>query len=157
MTVSKAIHVATFNAATLQFFKSPDEGPQIPWHAQDDLFNCLELNHNARMASREMIAECDELGKSVRIVLTDNGIVTIAAHCTAQGLIAAIAESRSNAAKVLRPKIAPRSENDLQAEYAKAVGGAIEVLTDAMSDEESYNFVMTAYRNDEVARNPEAA
>jgi hypothetical protein len=98
MTTSKPIYIGTFNGKPLRFFKSPHPGPQFPWHSQDDLYKCLGLDHGARSVLRKMTAQ--NWADDVRIVDTENGLVTIAPHCMAQGLIGAVATAGRDFGKV---------------------------------------------------------
>jgi hypothetical protein len=83
-----AVHTAPIGNATVRFFKSPFSGPDLPWHAADDLAACLGLPRAGRRQFRRMLMSGPFKG-DVRVVATADGIVTIAPHSTAQGLIGA--------------------------------------------------------------------
>jgi hypothetical protein len=86
------LHVATLGNSTLRFFKSPLSGPALPWHVSDDLAACLGLPRDARRQFRQMLMS-GPFKADVRAVATADGIVTIAPHFAAQGLIGAALEA----------------------------------------------------------------
>jgi hypothetical protein len=86
------LHVATVNGRPLRFFRSPlsDGLPDLPWHAVDDLHCCLGLDRHTR---RVFLAKLRSAwGEPLETVATAGGIVTIAPHFIAQGVIDATVE-----------------------------------------------------------------
>ena len=90
--VATPIHVASVGAGTLRFFKSPSVAPDIPWHVHDDLAACLGLTRDARRQFRQKLIG-GPFKADIRTVATASGIVTIAPHFAAQGLIGAAIEA----------------------------------------------------------------
>jgi ethanolamine utilization microcompartment shell protein EutS len=64
----------------------------LPWHVHDDLAACLGLPRDARRQFRQRKIGGPFKG-DVRTVATASGIVTIAPHFAAQGLIGAAIEA----------------------------------------------------------------
>ena len=125
MTITKAIHTAMINGRPLRFFKSLNPGPHMPWHSQDDLFKCLGIPKSARTVFRKMTAEHEEWARQVRIVNTENGLVTIAPHFMAQGIIGAMAQS----------EFAAWDEELVTNDYTLGASRAMDVLTDGLAPE----------------------
>jgi hypothetical protein len=77
----------------VRFYRTPnDDGrPDFPWHAVDDLQRALGLNRQ----QREIIAHTmrGDLEAVVRTVETADGLVTIAPHVMADGMIYAMVET----------------------------------------------------------------
>lgn len=73
----------------LRFFKAPLPGPHLPWHAPDDLHRCLGLPRDLRRHFQQRLQSSD-WKKDVRTVATSDGVVTIAPHWIAQGMIGAM-------------------------------------------------------------------
>ena len=82
------IHTAALGNSTLRFFRSPLAGPDLPWHVHDDLAACLGLPRDARRQFRQKLIGGPFKG-DIRVVAAADGIVTIAPHFVAQGLIGA--------------------------------------------------------------------
>jgi hypothetical protein len=83
------LHVGRLNGRPLRFFRAPLTGTHLPWHAFDDMQACLALPESLRAAlKRDLMADW---GRDVRTVATADGIVTIAPHWMAAGLIGAVA------------------------------------------------------------------
>jgi hypothetical protein len=137
MTMTKAIYIGTLNGKPLRFFESPNPGPQFPWHSTDDIFKCMGLDHGARNVFRKMINEHAEWSKEVRIIDTDSGLVTIGPHFMAQGLIEAM---------VMAGRVS-KTEEELDDEYTVAAMEAAKVLTDGMTGEEGFRFMMAAAKS----------
>jgi hypothetical protein len=127
------IHTAPLGAATLRFFKSPSTVPDLPWHVYDDLLRCTDLPRAARRQFLQMLTSGPFKG-DVRTVASSDGIVTIAPHFVAQGLIGAAIEAWG-----ARP--------ELEMEYAKAAVAAMKQLTGDLPPFASYEFVLAAMKN----------
>ncbi|ABS68670.1 hypothetical protein Xaut_3441 [Xanthobacter versatilis] len=77
------LHEALCNGQRLRLFRPPADGTDFPWHAMDDLHACLglpaELRRTIMRGIRSQVI--------VHTVATADGIVTIAPHFMAYGLI----------------------------------------------------------------------
>lgn len=82
-------YIGTFNQAPLRFFKAPLPGPHLPWHAAEDLYACLRLPRDLRRTFQRQL-KSSEYKNAVRTVAVTDGIITIAPHFVAQGLIGAM-------------------------------------------------------------------
>jgi hypothetical protein len=84
------LHVAAVGQHSLRFFASPlnDGRPDLPWHAVDDLHQCLRLDRRQR---RIFLAKLRKW-KQPHTVATATGIVTLAPHFMAQGTVDAWVE-----------------------------------------------------------------
>jgi hypothetical protein len=87
------LHVATVGGHSLRFFKTPlnDGRPDLPWHAIDDLQRCLGLNPDQRRAFQHLLRSRTKRWSVIpRTVATADGIVTVAPHFLAHGMIDAL-------------------------------------------------------------------
>ena len=109
------IHTADLGKSTLRFFRSPLSGPDLPWHVHDDLVACLGLPRDVRRQFRQMLIG-GPFKADVRAVAAADGIVTIAPHFAAQGLIGA----------AMQIGLASPA---LEAEYVAAAIAAFKVIT----------------------------
>lgn len=82
-------YMGTLNDKPLRFFKSPLPGPHLPWHAPEDLHRCLDLPRDLRRDFQRKLHSSEWKG-DIRTVATADGIVMIAPHFMAQGLIGAM-------------------------------------------------------------------
>lgn len=87
--LSAPAHIGTLNNRPLRFFKAPLPAPHLPWHAAEDLHQCLALPCDLRRHFQQQLKSSD-WKNDVRTVATTDGIVTIAPHFIAQGLIGAM-------------------------------------------------------------------
>jgi hypothetical protein len=87
--VVASVFTGTVNDQPLRFFKAHLPGLHLPWHATEDLQRCLALPRDLRRHFQQQLRSSD-WKNSVRTVATSDGIVTIAPHFIAQGLIAAM-------------------------------------------------------------------
>lgn len=83
------IYTGMLNGKSLRFFKAPFLEPHLPWHAPADLHLCLGMEQNLRSHFQQML-KTSEWAADVRTVATCDGIVTIAPHWMAQGLISLV-------------------------------------------------------------------
>ncbi|MGA2493331.1 MAG: hypothetical protein ABSF67_10315 [Roseiarcus sp.] len=127
------LHTAPLGVATLRFFRPPSAMPDVPWHAYDDLLRCIDLPRAAHRQFHQMLTSGPFKG-DVRTVATSDGIVTIAPHFIAQGLIGAAIEAWG-----ARP--------ELEMEYTKALVAAMKQLTGDLPPFASFEFVLAAARN----------
>ena len=88
------LHVGTVGGQPLRFFKTPlnDGRPDLVWHAVDDLQCCLGLNRAGRKFFLHVLRSTREWGAIIQTVATADGVITIAPHFVAQGLIGAMVE-----------------------------------------------------------------
>lgn len=135
----KPIHTAALGLANLRFFRSPLEGPQMPWHSVEDLYRCLVMDRGLR---RVFLAKLKRDWKDdIRAVATPTGPTIIAPHFMAQGLIGSMVEIG----------VAPASSTDA---YAEAGSGAMKALTAGMDPLASMNWAIAAFRKENGEEGP---
>jgi len=119
MTIPTApIHTDRLNGQPVRFFKGPTGGPELPWHAVEDLYRALGLPCAVR---RQLLRMTQEIwGQELRTVATPDGLVTIAPHYVAQDLLGAATELMGACAKA--------RTDLLEREYAHAGGKALKKL-----------------------------
>ncbi len=128
------IHTAAVGLGNLRFFKSPLEGPRMPWFAVPDLFTCLSMDRGLRRVFHASIRR--EHRDDIRMVWTETGETMIAPHFMAQGLIGALIEVAG----------APAS---LEASYAMGGAGAMTALVAHLPNAaDRVNYSIAAYRNE---------
>jgi hypothetical protein len=128
------IHIANLGKSTLRFFKSPSSPqPEFPWHVHDDLVACLGLPRHIRRQFQHMLAN-GPFKDDIRAVATGAGIVTIAPHYVAQGLIGAAI-------------IAGGITSEFEMEYYEASTAAMNVLAGDLPPFASYEFFLAAAKN----------
>ena len=90
--IAKPLHVATVGKKQLRFFRTPhDDGwPDFPWHAVDDLQQCLGLDGRASEPLRKAYWESAEFRTAYRTIATEGQLTRVAPHHVAQGLIDAM-------------------------------------------------------------------
>ena len=117
------LHTTRVGSHELRFFRTPlaDGRPDLPWHAVDDLQRCLGLNREARKFFLKQLRQWGE----IRTVATANGVVTLAPHYMAQGLIDATVETG-------------RAPESFRAEYDRAGAAALKKLAPAHFPDESW-------------------
>jgi hypothetical protein len=86
----KPLHVGMASGQPLRFFRTPinDGRPDLHWHAVDDLHRCLGLNREQRRFFQRKLQEWGD----IQTVATADGIITVAPHYMAQGVIDAMIE-----------------------------------------------------------------
>ena len=120
------------NGRSLRFFRAPLTGTHLPWHAFDDLLACLALPEDVRVGlKRDLMAGWS---RDVRTVATADGIVTIAPHWMAAGLVGAVAGRTGD-------------ELDLTVAYQQALFSAWAELTGDMPAADSLALLQTALCN----------
>ena len=130
--LTSPLHVGIINARDVRFFKGPSNGPEMPWHAVEDLYQALGLPRSLR---RELLRKTQaHWGMELRSVATADGPVVVAPHYVAQGLIGAAVEAMG---------APPHVEKD----YARAGVGALNALTGDLGPKAAIEFVVAAYRN----------
>jgi hypothetical protein len=94
---TRVLHIATVAGRPLRFFQTPleDGRPDLVWHAIDDLQQCLGLNREQRKAYQRLLRSHTKRWSTIpRTVATADGLVTIAPHFMAQGMVDAMVEER---------------------------------------------------------------
>jgi hypothetical protein len=134
--LTASIHTGRLNGQPVRFFKGPSGGPELPWHAVEDIYRALGLPRAVRTQLLRMTQET--WGQDLRTVATPEGLVTIAPHCVAQGLLGAATKLMG-----LRAKVGA----DLLSEYAQAGGEVLKKLTGDLRPLASVAFALEAQRN----------
>jgi len=86
------VHIGRINGKPLRFFEGQNARGEFPWHAVDDLYRCLGLNHHDRQHYLSLLQK--NWGSEIRTIETISGPVVVAPHFMAQGFVDAIVESR---------------------------------------------------------------
>lgn len=129
------IHIEALGLANVRFFRSPLDGPRQPWCAIDDLFAAIGIPRKLRRMIKADFPKAPETAGTLRTAAVASGTTDIVPHFIAQAVIGFAQERLS------LPK-------DFEAAYVKAVLAATNVITNGMSDEDSMNHVLAAYRNE---------
>ena len=118
---TKPLHVGTVCGQPVRFFKTPnDDGrPDFPWHSVDDMQRAIGLPDDARkVLMRNMRTVGGE--DLFRTIATPEGLVTVAPHFMAQGMLDAA---------VATGKVSPAARSD----YDRAGTPAFKALTAHLS------------------------
>jgi hypothetical protein len=129
--VAGPIHVGQIGGHPVRFFRSPEDGPRLPWHSQDDLFVCLGMPAVLQEDFRRKAANHPEWGGVIHTVATPDGITRIAPHFMAQSLVEAMVECGVAGNGVIR-------------EHIDASMGAMSALTAGMSPTDAMYYTMAA-------------
>ncbi|WP_424138672.1 hypothetical protein [Roseomonas chloroacetimidivorans] len=126
------IHTHVVNGHPVRFFRSPFQGPDMPWHGAEDLLKALDLPREFR---RQQISRLHSEWKSdIRTVATADGIVVIAPHFMARGMIDGM-------------KQIGRLTDDVDADYCHGASAAMEVITADIADPVGqFEYVMHAFK-----------
>jgi hypothetical protein len=89
MTISNSLYIATIGGHQFRFFRPPDNVPDFPWHAVDDLHRCLGLSRDGRRLFLRKLRSA-EWSTTLRTIATADGVVIVAPHYMAQGIIRAM-------------------------------------------------------------------
>lgn len=127
------VHTGTLNGKPLRFFKAPLSGPHLPWHAPHDLHLCLGLGRDLRRDFRRRL-QSSEWSKDIQTVATSGGIVTIAPHWMAQGLIGSIIEMMGMSTQV-------------EMAYAREAVSAWNAMMGDLPDQANLETMIAAFRN----------
>jgi len=130
------IHTGRLNSQPVRFFKGPAGGPELPWHAVEDLYQALGLPRSVRRQLLRMMQET--WGQELRTAATKDGLVTIAPHFVAEGLLGAAAELMGSRAK---------AGADLESAYAHAGSEALKKLAGDLPPLASVAFALQALRH----------
>ena len=116
----------------MRFFKSPEVGPHLPWHAVDDLYKAMRFPRDLR---RRMLQHAQGFaGGDFKTIATIGGPVVIGSHPMAQGLIGAAVEAHG---------INPGFEMI----YATAAASAMEAQLGDLGPEARFHLLLSAARN----------
>lgn len=87
------LHIADVEGHTVRFFRSPvyerTKEPDFPWHCIDDLWPIFIGSSDAVEFARRKLRSA---WKEPKTIAVEDGLVTIAPHFMAEGMIAAIEE-----------------------------------------------------------------
>ncbi len=115
-----------------RFFKSPEIGPHLPWHAVDDLYRAMKFPRDLR---RIMLRNAQDFaGGDFKTVATAEGPVVIGSHPMAQGLIGAAIEAHG-------------TDPGFEMTYAKATAAAMEAQFGDLGPEARFRLLLDAARN----------
>lgn len=116
----------------VRFFKSPEVGPHLPWHAVDDLYKAMRFPRDLR---RRMLQHAQGFaGGDFKTIATVEGPVVIASHPMAQGLIGAAVEAHG-------------IDHGFEMAYAKAAAAAMEAQLGDLGPEARFRLLLDAARN----------
>ncbi len=116
----------------VRFFKSPEAGPHLPWHAVDDLYRAMRFPRDLR---RRMLQNAQGFaGGDFKTVATVDGPVVIGSHPMAQGLIGAAIEANG-------------TDPGFEMLYAKAAASAMQAQVGDLGPEARLRLLLDAARN----------
>ena len=131
------IHIATINGVTVRFFRGPADGPDMPWHAHEELLAALALPRDLRRSLRAALLR--NWQGACHTVEVDGEPVLLAPHFVAQGLIGMAQEVGKGITTT--PDLIDR-------EYARAGVAAMNALTAHMpAAEDRFTWAMQAFHN----------
>ncbi|MCJ2098973.1 hypothetical protein [Methylobacterium sp. E-046] len=137
ISVSTPIHTATINGLPVRFFRGPADGPDMPWHAHEELLATLALPRDLRRALKAALLK--HWKEACHTVEVQGEPVLIAPHFVAQGLIGMARELGK--AITTTPDLVDR-------DYARAGVAAMNALTAHMpAAEDRFHWAMQAFRN----------
>jgi len=131
------IHTAAINGVTVRFFRGPAAGPDMPWHAHEELLAALALPRDLRRALKAALLKSWK--DACHTVEVDGEPVLLAPHFVAQGLIGMAQEVGKGVTTT--PDLVDR-------EYARAGVAAMNALTAHMpAAEDRFTWAMQAFHN----------
>ncbi|KQP99885.1 hypothetical protein ASF59_10845 [Methylobacterium sp. Leaf121] len=136
IAAAKPIHTATVAGKPFRFFRGPGDAPDMPWHAHDDLLAALALPRPLRRELRAKMLK--NFGPNCRTVEVDGEPVLIAPHYVAQGLVSAAREGGHGITT---------TPAQVDRDYVAGGMAALKTLTDGLGQTESFQYVMSAFRN----------
>ena len=84
------LHIGQVNGHQVRFYRDPSGHPALPWHSAEDIYLALGLPRHVRREFQRMTQR--HWPGEVRTIGTADGIVTVAPHHVAQGVIGAAIE-----------------------------------------------------------------
>ncbi|SFT24473.1 hypothetical protein [Methylobacterium sp. yr668] len=131
------IHVTTINGVSVRFFRGPADGPDMPWHAHDELLAALALPRDLRRALKAALLKGWK--DACHTVEVEGEPVLLAPHFVAQGLIGMAQEVGKGITTT--PDFVDR-------EYARAGVAAMNALTAHLPDtQDRFAWAMQAFHN----------
>lgn len=131
------IHTASINGVAVRLFRGPADGPDMPWHAHEELLAALALPRDLRRALKAALLRCWE--DACHTVEVDGEPVLIAPHFVAQGLIGMAQEIGKGITTT--PDLVDR-------EYARGGVAAMNALTAHIpAAGDRFTWAMQAFRN----------
>ncbi|WP_345819897.1 hypothetical protein ABC766_27075 [Methylobacterium fujisawaense] len=131
------LHVATINGVSVRFFRGPATGPDMPWHAHEELLAALALPRDLRRVLKAALLKCWK--EACHTVEVDGEPVLIAPHFVAQGLIGMAQEVG---------KSITTTPDRVDREYASAGVAAMNALTAHIpAAEDRFTWAMQAFHN----------
>lgn len=116
----------------VRFFRSPEIGPHLVWHAVDDLYRAMQFPRDLR---RKILRHAQSFpGGDFKTVATADGPVVIGSHPMAQGLIGAAIQAHG---------VDPGFEHA----YAQAAAAAMEATLGDLGPEARVHLLVEAARN----------
>ncbi len=116
----------------VRFFKSPEVGPHLPWHAVDDLYRAMRFPRDLR---RIMLRNAQSFaGGEFKTIATAGGPVVIGSHPFAQAIIGAAIEANG-------------TDASFEMAYAKAAVVAMNAMAGDLGPKAKLDFLLTAARN----------
>jgi hypothetical protein len=133
MTILTApIYAGLINGRSVRFFRSPNERPEMPWHVFDDLMQALELPRHFRRNYLQRVQR--DFKHGLQSIATPEGILIIAPHWMAQGLVGASID------------VGKHTES-LREEYGEECGKALITLTQHMPGQVQFEYATSAMLN----------
>ena len=126
------IHTGEIDGLPVRFFKGPVAGPELPWHALEDLYRTMRLPRPVRRQLLERTRAFPD--GEARTVASADGLATIAPNYMAQGIIGAAVEVHGVRA-------------DFEHLYIPEAIAALKVLTSDMPVMASIQYAVEAFRN----------
>lgn len=129
------LHTGLVAGHPVRFFRGPASGPDMPWHALEDLYRALGLPRSLRRHMRQMTQR--RWGTELRTIATGDEVVVIAPHFVAQGLVGAASEAGRGLVS---------DPDRVDREYHREGAKALKALTGDMPLASAIDFAMAAYR-----------
>lgn len=116
----------------VRFFKSPEFGPHMPWHAVDHLYKAMRFPRDLR---RIMLRNAQGfVGGEFKTIATADGPVVIGSHPFAQAIMDAAIEANG-------------TDPGFKMLYAQAAVVAMNAMAGDLGPEAKLDFLLTAARN----------
>ncbi|MGU3421375.1 hypothetical protein [Methylobacterium sp. D54C] len=137
IAIASPIHTATINAITVRFFRGPTDGPDMPWHAHEELLAALAMPRDLRRLLKAALLKHRK--DACHTVEVDGEPLLLAPHFVAQGLIGMAQEVGRGVTTT--PDLVDR-------EYARAGVAAMNALTAHLSAaEDRFTWAIQAFQN----------
>jgi hypothetical protein len=130
--LTPVLHTAPVNGKTVRFYRSPLNRPDTAWHNLDDLHAALGVPRGMRREFAVSLRN-GSFAKDIKTIATADGIVTIAPHYMAHGIIDASVK-------------AGRAPESAEQDYRRAMSSTSIKITAGMSEEKSFSYLMAAFK-----------